>query len=504
MAITKFHGKQPRGLLSTPGSLSFEGRFGRMFRTLPAAVHTEDELKALGEAMISEAEKEATPEGKIDEEENQGIDAGYTYFGQFIDHDLTFDPASSLQKQNDPNGLQNFRTPRFDLDNVYGRGPDDAAFMYEKDEMHMLLGRSLTGNPNDENTRDLARNTTPEDAKRAIIGDPRNDENVIVSQLQVGFIRFHNRMVNIMKAKDPKVTFAQVQQMVRWHYQWVVLRDFLPIIVGNDMVKKVLPHLYSTKTINEEKPVLDFYEWKKNPFMPVEFSVAAYRFGHSMVRPIYRLNTTLTDRQPIFDIENESKSLVGFRELPSDWAVDWDLFFFNPRKADNTGKNRTQKSYKIDTALVFPLGNLPKARGIKSLAIRNLLRGLSMGLPSGQAVARYMQEEVIADKHLKIGKATVEDTPSNKLLTSISPNFADNAPLWYYILAEAQQMYKSTHITLGPVGGRIVTEVFAGLLLGDKHSFLSLNPAWEPLEEMGGKDFKMIDLLHQASKDKDT
>ena len=497
---------EPRGLLSTPRSLSFEGRFGRMFRTLPEAEHTEDELKALGEAIVSEAENPPTSEDEIDEEENQGIDAGYTYLGQFIDHDLTFDPASSLQKQNDPNGLEDFRTPRFDLDNIYGRGPDDAPFMYDADGMHLLLGRPLTGNPNDTNTRDLARNTPFAGDKRAIIGDPRNDENVIVSQLQVGFIRFHNRMIKIMQAMDPQVTFAQVQQMVRWHYQWVVLHDFLPTIVGKKMVEKVLPHLKSGKSIYQDKPDLDFYHWKENPFMPVEFSVAAYRFGHSMVRPIYRLNTTLPNRQFIFDA-NEFISLVGFREFPSTWAVDWDLFF-NPGNAPNTGINRTQKSYKIDTALVNPLGNLPDpvARVMKSLAGRNLLRGFRMGLPSGQTVARYMHVPVIPDADLKIGKATEEDTPNNKLLTDISSNFADNAPLWYYILAEAQQQFKkdSTPITLGPVGGRIVTEVFVGLLLGDKHSFLSLNPGWTPMEEvMNGGEFRMIDLLHQASKDTD-
>ena len=129
-----------------------------------------------------------------------------------------------------------------------------------------------------------------------------------------------------------------------------------------------------------------------------------------------------------------------------------------------------------------------------------------MGLPSGQTVARYMHVPVIPDADLKIGKATEEDTPNNKLLTDISSNFADNAPLWYYILAEAQQQFKknSTEITLGPVGGRIVTEVFVGLLLGDKHSFLSMNPGWTPMEEvMNGGKFKMIDLLHQASKDTD-
>jgi hypothetical protein len=238
----------------------------------------------------------------------------------------------------------------------------------------------------------------------------------------------------------------------------------------------------------------------------VEFSVAAYRFGHSMVRPLYRLNTTLPNRQAIFG-SNPFLSLVGFRVFPSSWAIDWNLFF-NPGDAPITGINRIQKSYKIDTSLVNPLGSLPDviARKIKSLATRNLLRGLKMGLPSGQAVARQMNLEPIPDKHLKIGKATEEDSPNNKLLTDISPNFRNNAPLWYYILAEAQLQFKkdSTPITLGPVGGRMVTEVFVGLMYGDKHSYLFQEPTWTPFEEfMNDGKFRMIDLIAQAIKDHD-
>ena len=156
------------------------------------------------------AEKDPpTPEtyNPRDDEENTGISAGYTYLGQFIDHDITFDPASFLQKGNDPDSLEDFRTPRFDLDNLYGRGPDDQPYLYQSDGKKLLQGaRSLTGN-GDLLSRDLARNQP--DAKdvnapkRAIIGDPCNDENVIVSQLQGMFIRFHNRMVDL----NPKKTF---------------------------------------------------------------------------------------------------------------------------------------------------------------------------------------------------------------------------------------------------------------------------------------------------------
>ena len=504
------HGGLLRGLHTNPQSPSFEGSFGRMFRTIPAAKHSEKDLKELAKLMIAKGEDVATPEDEIDNEENQGIDAGYTYLGQFIDHDLTFDPASSLQKQNDPNGLVDFRTPRFDLDNVYGRGPDDQPYIYKSDGKKMLLGKKLSGG--DKGARDLVRvnifeSTDPAMDKRALIGDPRNDENVLVSQLQGMFLRFHNRMVDVL---PKEATFSDVQQQVRWHYQWIILNDFLPTIVGTDLVNEILPHLKSGKSILIDQPQLKFYHTKDNNYMPVEFSVGAYRFGHSMVRPIYRLNTFLDGRQVIFDHTGQHENLVGFREFPDDWAINWDLFF-DPGNAPIKGENRIQKSYKIDTSLVDPLGHLPESIGqhIPSLAQRNLLRGLSMGLPSGQDVARFMGLEPIADKDLVIGKATKEDDSSNKLLVTEIPNFKDNAPLWYYVLAEAQHTWfkgkNSDPIKLGPVGGRIVAEVFIGLLLGDSHSYLSQFPNWKPNTDFittEGK-FGIRQLIDEAKKAKE-
>src|SRR5437762_834710 len=174
--VFRLHGDRPRGSDFHPSSTLFEGRFGRMFRTLPMAEFAEEDLKKLAGKMVAPAEARNASENQDDDEENQGISAGYTYLGQFIDHDLTFDPASSLQKQNDPEALEDFRTPRFDLDSVYGRGPNDQPYLYDDDGLHMRLGRRLTGSQ-DPRARDLQRNRPGAGRQRALIGDPRNDEN---------------------------------------------------------------------------------------------------------------------------------------------------------------------------------------------------------------------------------------------------------------------------------------------------------------------------------------
>ena len=205
-------------------------------------------------------------------------------------------------------------------------------------------------------------------------------------------LRFHNRVVDLMTKGTKLPDFEEVQNAVRWHYQWVVLHDFLPTIVKEDVVHYVLPHLKNCTSIRVDEPRLRFFHWQKFPFMPIEFSAAVYRFGHSMVRPIYRLNTTLAQRQHILS-EDENRSLTGFRAFRSNFAVDWSLFF-KMGDAPPKGRKRLQKSHKIDTSVINPLDHLPRVIGDShpSLAERNPIRGLRMGLPSGQTVARFMDE----------------------------------------------------------------------------------------------------------------
>jgi hypothetical protein len=510
------HGSGVRGFNLAPSSRFFNGRFGRMFRALPPAEfgNTDDEtqtaLKKLGMAMVSD--EDAPKDGPDDEE--SGIPAAYTYLGQFIDHDLTFDPASSLQRQNDPDALIDFRTPRFDLDSVYGRGPDDQPYLYS-DGRNFQLGDALSGDALGVplNAHDLPRSSaTP---ARAIIGDPRNDENVIVSQLQGLFLRFHNKVA----ADHATATFAEVQQEVRFHYQWVVLNDFLPTIVEHEVLHQVLPHLHQGSNLRLHPPQLDFYHFNNAMFMPLEFSAAAYRFGHSMVRPGYRLNDD-TGPFAIFPLPDlpGDPGLTGFHEFPRTWAIDWARFLdlelrpfgddSNPGNAGNA--QRTQLAYRIDTSLVNPLSMLPPAVATDppSLPERNLLRGWRMRLPSGQSVARAMGVRVLEDSEIRIGKFTGDPADiKGNVVDEGGPAFAGNCPLWTYVLAETEEVHTKFETSEGPktiktrrlgkVGGRIVAETIVGILVGDSSSFLNLNPLWKPSYAVGGK-FGLRELVKVA------
>jgi hypothetical protein len=455
-----------------------EGRFTRLFPYLPSARFAQHDLERLAHEMT--APKDTDADTEPDPEENTGVPAAYTYLGQFIDHDLTFDPTSHLRATltgAQLRALVDFRTPRFDLDNLYGRGPDDQPYMYKKDGIRMLLGESMSGRPFDPGAVQLPRGPSG----RALIGDPRNDENRIVAQLHAIFLRFHNRVVHKMGGTK-HVSFQEVRQQVRWHYQWILVNDFLPRILEGQTYQSVFPDPYG--------PVPGIPRLRENDLelMPVEFSVAAYRFGHSMIRPGYRLNPTI--ERPIFSNYpyDDTADLGGFRPIPADWAIDWQFFTDLGRDAGR----KPQLSYKIDTSLVHPLGDLPPqiAKDPPCLALRNLMRGAAFQLPSGQQVARALGVSPIPDEKLMIGPATAGGV--RKPITEVAPGLAGNAPLWAYILSEAQvtswtnasgPVSDQTPIRLGPVGGRLVAEVFASLLRGDHTSYLYTEPRFTPIPD---------------------
>ena len=476
-----------------------KGKFGRIFPSLPAFApdnqKVREALKDIGKKGGIMDAKDDMSKGSIELITNADLQiananspimsAGMTFLGQFIDHDVTFDPTSSLERQVDPEFVENFRTPTLGLDNVYGSGPGASPHLYDASDgqgiKFLLEPLNVKGKDNIDKF-DLPRNTQ----NCALIGDPRNDENLLVSQLHVLFLRFHNVIVDALRVKYPTKSgseiFREAQELVRWHYQWILLHEFLPQLCGEDVVEEV--------TTNGRK----FYGWHNSPYIPVEFSVAAYRFGHSQVRPSYRANFGIASEPnptpffaPIFDfgadrLSADPDDLRGGKRAPRRF-IDWHTFF-----DVRDGSIRPNKL--IDTKLSSPLFQLLGfGQGeVISLASRNLLRQLTFSLPSGQRVAHAM-------------RLTPLDNDVFAELKGYKVNFDSSTPLWYYILkeAEVQQM----GIRLGDVGSRIITEVFVGLLEGDNSSFLAQNPFWKPMlpccePYRNNKHFTFIDLARIA------
>jgi hypothetical protein len=498
------------------------GRFIRLFPDLERVEFERDDLWRLAGVMTAEQEPRPVPEGERDPEEDPEIPAAYTYLGQFTDHDLTFDPTSRLREALTDERLDvlaDFRTPRFDLDNLYGRGPDDQPYLYAEDGVHMQLGARMLGSPFDPDARDLPRGPNG----RALIGDPRNDENRIVAQLHAIFLRFHNQVADYL-GRRRKVTFDEVRNEVRWHYQWMLVTDFLPTVVNDGTYRSVFADRH------DPTPRLPRLQNGRLRLMPVEFSVAAFRFGHSMIRPQYRLNTTVS-RRPLFlpgDDEgahaDAAADLRGFRPIPSDWAIDWQFFIKHEDGAEPRAisplydpvDRRPQQAYKIDTSLVSPLGDLPPqiASHPPALALRNLERGNIFQLPSGQEVATALGEKVIPDEDLLIRSVTAQGVQTTPL-REIAGSFEGRAPLWAYILSEAQAtswqnagpevLRDNIPLQLGPVGGRLVAGVFAALLLGDPTSYLCTDDLrrgtpFTPITDFtrDGQTFGLAELINVA------
>jgi Animal haem peroxidase len=479
----------------TPQSVFYEqGRFGRLFPTLPAfAADTELIRDALAELGAKNGPMDAgddlsdpitliTDPGKsINNPDNPTIGAGFTFLGQFLDHDMTFDPTSSLARRQDPESIRNFRIPALDLDHVYGGGPGVSPHLYDstvEGGRTTLLIEEIPGSAavsvGNQTRFDVPRNSQ----RTALLGDPRNDENVIVSQFHLALIRFHNLVVADVKSElgagySFGEIFSEAQRVVRWHYQWLIIHEFLVKTVGAPLVTDVLTH--GPK----------HFKWRNNRYIPVEFSVAAYRFGHSQVRPSYRANFGTSPSDPaqqffalIFDPAaadpDDPADLRGGRRAPRRF-IDWQTFF-------DFGDGRVRRNKKIDTTLSTPLFDLmgqPPGEPT-SLATRNLLRNLTMKVPSGQRVAKAM-------KLPQLAPADLDDLDSLHLEI--------RTPLWFYVLREAEVMNDREH--LGPVGGRIVAEVIIGLIQGDGQSYLRHDPDWTPTYGPNGS-FTTVDLLRAA------
>ncbi len=484
--------------------------FTRMFPGLPAFAPTTDEMREkvqkLGEqgGILDAKDLLTDPIQSIlnpavfspNNPDNPNMTAGVTFIGQFLDHDITLDLKSPLMQNSDPRRTTNFRTAAFDLDSVYGGGPQDSPELYDRSSGDIKFRVDVLPGSEAVSRKGAVRYDLPRDANNnAIIGDSRNDENVIISQFHMAMLRFHNAVVDHLRAQpslagaSPERIFQMAQRQVRWHYQWIIVNEFLPLTIGEDRVADILrrgPRFYN---VDDPLSSFRFRNASRNPLIPVEFSVAAYRFGHSQVRPSYRLNFGPDNGSPFFAFafddsidpnDPDPADLRGGKRAPRRF-VDWQTFF-------NFGDGNARPNKRIDSKLSSVLMHLLGSRGpapgmpsdgVQSLASRNLMRHVNFGLPSGQAIARVMGVPVL--------------TPAQ--LTELRPyGMERSTPLWYYILKEAEVMEGG--LRLGPVGGRIVGEVFIGLLKADPTSYLAMERNWKPvLPSATAGDFHITDLL---------
>jgi hypothetical protein len=433
-----------------------EARFGVMFKRLPAFSPDDALLVDLAHQMIDQTHPMSDVKDSQDGFNNSQMPAGYIYLGQFIDHDMTRDKTPLTRQRSDPRGLVNYDTPQFDLGSVYGGGPTANPELYDGSKPGKLLLDShdrLTDLPRDE-------------VGATHLGDPRNDENQIVAQLHVAFIKLHNHFIDDGKA------FAEAQRLARWHYQWVIVNDFLPRMVGPDTVKKLLQDNrgrigYNGKLYQPRNP--------SRPFMPVEYSGAAHRFGHSMIRAEYEIQDGHT--VPVFG-QDGHEDLRGSRPIPANMWMDWNYFFDVPGMHTPDDRNMARL---IDTKISLPLSPLPStvvapvAGAITALAERNLLRGKRLGLPAGQDVAKAMGVKPLTNAELGL----------------TDRRWGGKAPLWFYVLKESELL--GGH-RLGPVGAGIVAEVIIGLMALNRSSYFNAPTPFKPAYPQ----FRMGELLLMA------
>lgn len=435
-----------------------EDRFGRLLGELRPLYVPPQELEDLGAA-------DGPMDGGPNTDRTEEVPVGQIFFGQFVDHDITLDVTSSFDSVADPSRTPNVRTPTLDLDNIYGMGPEASRFLYQQEDGPFQGAKLLTGNDGTA-APDQSEELSKYDLWRspdgtAVIGDHRNDENRILSQLQLAMIRFHNAVAEDLHEEDDlrhEELFEEARKTVRYHYQYVVVEDYLPTICGQAVVDRIK---------REGRQI--FCPRFETPFIPIEFAVAAYRFGHSMIPHAVQVQQGESAFRLYGDVFGN-----GFDPLSSERAVvDW-------HELTDTKEDRAiQLAEKLDTKLASALLDLPFiGNGVSSLATRNLLRGQAFLLPAGEEVAERLGRP--ADEIENVREKAVETARPDADLSS-------GVPLWFYLLAEAEHKGRETspgdfedEEGLGPVGAQIVAETLYGLIELDGRSLLATDRNWHP------------------------
>jgi hypothetical protein len=446
------------------------------------------------------------------------VPAGYTYLGQFIDHDLTMDRTDVILGEDvRPVDLVQGRSPRLDLDSLYGNGPGDPASerFFAADGLHLQVGTTRATPPDAAKPgHDLPRRGSGPNAaarRRPLIPDLRNDENLAVAQTHLAMIHFHNRVVDKVPASvSPAQRFTRARKRVTLHYQWMIRHDYLPRICR----PKVLDEVFE----NGRKLVEPGAAPTSVPTMPVEFSVAAFRLGHSMIREAYNWNRrfpgTSGSLDFLFLFSGTSGDLGGDVRLPSNWIVDWRRMFDFPaggRPSLAAPNGNVNRAMRLDTRLTNPLRNLPpRSFGgdpaipeddlRRNLAFRNLSRANMVKLASGQQMAAKLKDVGVTVKPLT--RTQILQGNGGAVLDQLTAAERDavvaRTPLWFYVLREAEV----NQGRLMGVGARIVAETFHRAMEGSRFSIVR-EPTWTPT--LGrGTEFDMTDLLFFAFAGKKT
>lgn len=434
------------------------GGFFSLFE-LPPTIYKAESLERLGTVMA-----QARVSG------SSRIPSGYVYLGQMIAHDITKLEKPGAQKARDVQkpaiaprveDLVQLRTPTLDLDCVYGAGFDDETVSVDKSSGEMRLG-AVTGG--DGALDDLPRRSG---SPIAHIPDDRNDENMLLAQLHVLFLKLHNFFVRELHAENPKLTahqlFDEARRQVILHYQQVVLYDFLDAVCD----RRVWEYVIGDNRGTLWDPVV-----AEAARMPVELSAAALRFGHSMVRASYEISRGKTiDLTELFAMTGKGGGFGDKNVLPATHVVDWRFFFPG-------GDAETAEFVNLGLA-IDPIVHIqfPPPNAF-FLAIKNLESGNLSRLPDGQTLVRHLRQkypdmarelnlQLLTEQQLNPEVSFREangEFREGRLLTEVGldQGFTTKTPLWYYLLAEAMATCGGQH--LGALGSLLVADLIRALV----------------------------------------
>jgi len=399
--------------------------------------------------------------------------AGYTYFGQFIDHNLTEDDTAMRDAgELEPWETVNYRGPWLNLSGIYHPVHDRGGWkqLYEPSGLVFRLGEpTVRGEQFD---LPLDKNGHP------LLIDERNNENIIVRQIHVMFLKLHNLAIKELAEDEPTLSprklFSKAQQRVCWQYQYLVRHDFLSKVCNENVFNELV--------VKNEQPTID---WSAGGFsIPVELAQAVLRFGHSLVRPNYNLNVAHPDIA-LRDLLSSGDA----RALAVDEAIHWPTLLGIKEPAMRFDTAVASPLFKLESKDIHSYVDRPMPHMPHPLPVRTLIRGAKSRLPTGQDVAKRMRVLVVHPTEQTIGGVVY--APGAHLQ---SLGLSEATPLWYYILLEAE--VNEHGATLGELGSRLLIETVNGALREDPNSYLSQRPKWtpEPWKRTGKEVTCLLDL----------